>query len=276
MALAPTFNSSPRIEVTEHNHDEITFVLKSCDLALANSFRRVMIAEVPTMAIDAVHIAKNTSVLHDEFLAHRLGLIPLTSEAADKFYYPRDCTLCEMGCDHCQVMLTLDVEGHTEEPTHVTTDDLISQAAGDFMAVKPISAREESNIRNPIVICKLAKGQRIQLTAFAKKGFGKEHAKWCPTAGIAFEYDPDNALRHTFFEVPSMWPKSEFSTLPEGEHEAEYDYKGKPSTYFMTVESTGALPAPLILFSALESLHEKLSNLVRVLDRMDRQESQAY
>lgn len=67
----------PKIEIQELRDDFIKFELSETDASVANAIRRVMISEVPTLAIDLVSIEVNTSVMTDEFLAHRLGMIPL-------------------------------------------------------------------------------------------------------------------------------------------------------------------------------------------------------
>ena len=75
--LAKARKIEPKIVVKAISRYSITFELQNIDLAVANALRRIMISEVPTMAIDLVEIRENTSALHDEFIVHRLGLIPL-------------------------------------------------------------------------------------------------------------------------------------------------------------------------------------------------------
>lgn len=82
----------PKVTIREINNTHADFVLENCDLSFANSLRRTLIADVPTVgmyaiftaAIDMVEISVNTTVLADEFLAHRLGMIPLLSMEAAK------------------------------------------------------------------------------------------------------------------------------------------------------------------------------------------------
>ena len=73
------------IEILELSSESIKFALTGCDVSLAHALRRVVIAEVPTLAPHLVSILENTSVLHDEFLCQRIGLIPFVSDAVDDF-----------------------------------------------------------------------------------------------------------------------------------------------------------------------------------------------
>ena len=60
--------------------DELEFDMVGVDAAIANAVRRVLLAEVPTMAVEKVFINNNTSIIQDEVLAHRLGLIPIRAD----------------------------------------------------------------------------------------------------------------------------------------------------------------------------------------------------
>ncbi len=73
-----------KIEIIERKEREIKFSVEGINPAFANALRRIMMTEIPTMAIEWVDFKKNDSVLPDEILANRLGQIPL---AFDKRIY---------------------------------------------------------------------------------------------------------------------------------------------------------------------------------------------
>merc|ERR1719281_1668342 len=71
------FKKGFSIEITTFTDDLVEFDMVGIDPPLANAFRRILISEVPTVAISRVTVYQNTGVIHDENLAHRLGLIPI-------------------------------------------------------------------------------------------------------------------------------------------------------------------------------------------------------
>ncbi|KAJ1975804.1 RNA polymerase II subunit 3 [Dimargaris verticillata] len=267
--LAPGADE-PQIHIREITDDVLDFVLSNTDLSVANSLRRAMIAEVPTIAIDIVQIESNTSVLADEFLAHRLGMIPLQSINADRMKYTRDCS-CIQACENCTVELTLNVKCTEDRTLEVTSRDLMSS---DPKVLPVLSDPDDQGI----LIVKLRKGQEIKVNCLAKKGVAKEHAKWSPVSAIGFEYDPHNRLRHTHLwveEDPAIeWPLSHNAV--EEPSDAAYDYKAEPNRFYFRVETVGSLPPEQVFTGAVRVLQDKLGTMQIKLKEDDEPENNGF
>lgn len=157
------------IKILERDNNHIVIEFNDIPRQYVNALRRLSISQVPTFAIDDVVILENSSVMHDEAIAHRLGLIPLRTDL-ERFVMPDVCD-CKstLGCSKCRVLLVLDTESQDKTKV-ITSADLVSEDE----VVKPVS--------NEIPIVSLAPGQKLKFEAYARLGTGKNHAKWQPTS----------------------------------------------------------------------------------------------
>ena len=154
--------------IISQNEEKVSVKLKGIPLQYANALRRICLNGVPIYAIETLDILSNTSILADEGIAHRLGLIPLKTELS----------AVQQDNESDKIMLTLD-SGIATETRTVLSGELKSQDN----TVKPIS----DNI--PIVT--LAPGQDLKFEAHARLGRGTEHAKW-NSANISTLTESDN------------------------------------------------------------------------------------
>ena len=93
---------------------ETKIVINNFSCSLANSLRRIMIGEIPTVSIDLVSIEINSSLICDEFLSHRLGLIPLKSNSAQRMKFTRECE-CDNYCSKCSSIFNMNVKANNPE-----------------------------------------------------------------------------------------------------------------------------------------------------------------
>ena len=264
----------PEIKFKEATSEYVDFTLSNVDLSLANSLRRVMISEIPTLAIDSVEIEKNTTVLADEFLAHRLGLIPLESLDIDKLRYNRECT-CDNYCNRCSVTLILNVIATEDSSKSVYSRDLTVVQNDHIKNLKLGNPAISPDVPEGILICKLRKGQELTVRCIAKKGISKEHAKWDSAAAIEFEYDPWNKLNHTDYwyerDAKLEWPigKNHRDEI-EPNDDDKFDYDAEPNVFYIGVESAKSLPANQIVIRGIEILKQKVDGIYQELENMDR------
>ena len=171
------FQDLSSLEIISKDSKKMSVKLKGVPLQYANALRRICLNGVTVFAVDTVDIIENSSVLPDEGLAHRLGLIPLKTDLS-RFNEPSKCDChSETGCSNCKVMLVLD-SGDSDVTRSIFTSDLSSEDD----SVKPTA--------DNIPIVQLAPGQKIKLECYARLGRGTEHAKW-NSANISTLTDTD-------------------------------------------------------------------------------------
>ncbi len=289
--------------LTEHS---IRFTLKNVSISYANALRRVIISEVPTMAIEFVNMKENTSSLHDEFIAHRLGLIPLYSHTVDSFNYPLECTCQESEdiCPVCSVKFTLKVKNTTNQPLEVTSADLVQDSITKEhqKGVLPVrfTLPNNENQQRHIPIMKLGPNQQLDIECIAKKGQGKEHAKWSPVCLCSMKVQPkislgdENMIKLTKDqkkEFVNCCPKKVFNfneknnnieIVNENDCVFCFECKAKQKDfnledlvkvddgqYIFDIESTGSLKPDEIIGSAFERLEETLKHLETALNKVN-------
>ncbi|ORY45438.1 DNA-directed RNA polymerase [Leucosporidium creatinivorum] len=199
------FNRNLRVTLNSLSPSTLEFDLVGVDASVANALRRIVISEVPTVAIETVYVWNNTSIVQDEVLAQRLGLIPLAID-------PRKLQLKQARCERRK-----DVKKGELDPAKIYTgaDVLSSQIEFD-----PKGSQAESFAQNPpraavggILLAKMRGGQEIVAELHCNKGIGKEHAKWSPVATASYRLLPTISVLDDI--PPALQPKFQ-ACFPSG------------------------------------------------------------
>lgn len=268
------------ISMIKQEDNALRFMASGITPAFANALRRIMIAEVPTMAIEDVIIIENTSVLFDEFLAHRFGLVPLTTDL-DAYILPEKCDCkSELGCNRCRASFTMEVEA-TDNATIVYSGDL----KPDNPVIKPVSEK--------IPIVKLAPEQKLRLEAYARLGRGQEHAKWQPVSACTYKFLPTisvdvnkcSGCGDCIKYCPKCILKMENNKLIVKDvqectlctecikHCAKdtcpITIGWSENDFIFYIESTGSLPTTKIVEQAAKQIGEKASELSQLIKSME-------
>jgi len=217
------------------------------DAALVNSLRRIILAEIPNIAFDPVNmvISTNTGNLHNEFLMHRISMIPIHANPSEFD-------------DVCQIMFSLNVKNDTVNPINVTSADIrydVNKTIGNLFPTNHITSSH-------ILITRLLPGQEIQMKFKASIGISKDNTRWCPVSKCSFM----NALDEEEIERQRA-----ITTIDPSIFEAHHKYRiykknafGEASEFIFYIDSECALTPDYMMMKAIEILIHKLENMSSV------------
>ena len=178
----------PKIDLLKDENFEMKLHFHSCRMSIINSLRRIILSEVPSLAFDQIWFCKNTGVMNEDMLAHRISMIPLYCPNIEMLKFPEECS-CEFGCSNCEIEYFLNVkntEGESEMGVYCS----------DLKTAKNSNIVKYTNRENQkgILLTRLSKNQELQLKAKAIKGIGGQHSKWSSTNVCHFQKQKDGSV----------------------------------------------------------------------------------
>ena len=240
------------VEFIDRSDRKARFLVRGATPAFANGVRRAIIADVPTMSIDTVRMIENSSVMFDEQIALRLGLVPLTTPE-DEFREGESVTLA------------LDVTGPE------------TAYSGDIVTSEPLVEPADENI--PII--ELKEGQRLELEAEAVMGRGKDHAKHQGGVAVGYRHlqrievvgdkpdhaaDEPNVLRGVIEEDGRLIPTEEFDNdLSKRYPGKEVEVHDVPDAFVFHVETDGSMDVTDLVLRAVDTLYDRADELERAV-----------
>lgn len=250
----------------DKKNKKLSFLLKGSNEAFANAIRRLIIEEVPTLAVEEVEVKDNNSALHDEMLALRLGLIPIKTDLKS-YRLPKSEDEINEKSASCTLQLKLK-----------------ANKKGYVYAEEAESADPKCTfVYEKMPVVKLLSKQKVDLTMTAVMGQGKNHTKWTPALAfykkepavkVGKVHDPealakmcaDGVFKIKGSSVELVEEKVYDSNLLEAYADAE---KGITLTYtdniIFNLESWGQLSCKEILTASADLLLEKVEELERLI-----------
>ncbi|MFC7154748.1 DNA-directed RNA polymerase subunit D [Halomarina halobia] len=240
------------VEFIDRDEREARFVVRGLTPAFANGIRRAMLADVPTMSIDTVRVIENSSVMFDEMIGLRLGLVPLTTTPGEY----------ELGDT---VTLALDVEG----PATAYSGDLVSSDG----LVQPADGN--------VPIIELKENQRLEIEAEATLDRGKEHAKFQGGVAIGYRHlqrvevvgdraefadDEPQIVRGVIEEGGELVPAETFDNDLRNRYPGEeVEVHDVPNAFVFHVETDGSMSVEELVLAAVDSLYDRADELERAV-----------
>jgi len=244
------------VEFVERGDREARFLVRGITPAFANGIRRAMVADVPTFSIDQLRVVENSSVMFDEQIGLRLGLVPLTTPEGE----------FEIGDE---VTLALDVEG----PSREETTETVTAYSGDIVSSDGMVEPADGNI--PIIDLKA--GQRLEVEADAVLDRGRDHAKHQGGVAVGYRHlqrvevvgdkgefadEEPHILRGVIEEDGELVHTDEFGNdLTQRYPGKEIEVEDVPNAFVFHVETDGSLTVEELVTRAVGSLRDRADEL---------------